>query len=92
MLLHGTMHMNKLEQSTSPAGMTISETPTATTPEREQNTPAETLTTSNELPMNSQLNHSDGVIEVDVHLSNMELEPDISCLDLPYVVFKGRRV
>ena len=52
MLLHGTMHMNKLEQSTSPAGMTISETPTATTPEREQNiSPAETLTTSNELPI-----------------------------------------
>ena len=35
------------QESTSPAGMT-----TATTPEREQNTsPAETLTTSNELPI-----------------------------------------
>ena len=30
--------------------------------------------------MNSQLNHSDGVIEVDTHLSDIELDPEISML------------
>ena len=43
-------HAHEQEQSTTPVGMTISEAPTATTAEQEQNTsPVETVTTSNEL-------------------------------------------
>ena len=79
-------HAHEQEQSTSPAGMTISETPTLLHPSKSKISHLLKLWL---LPMNSQLNHSEGVIEADVHPSDMELEPDISCLDPPMLYLRG---
>ena len=74
MLLHSTMHLKKGKATHLLNGMAISKLQQRYTRARVRYLNVLVL------PMNSQLNHSDGVIEVDTHLSDTELDPEISML------------